>query len=554
MGHFTSSSSTEDRNDAYSVANGFRHTAMGSRSTSLVESGNPFRPKSRSGMDILRDFTMIRQPSAACYLTRHSLWNNLASKSLRTPQSAGHPSLDLPPRNCAQHSTGHAMTPKSAPYKDEVFDPHTYTGGRWFRHDKLERDSRYIKFNFSALCQRILELCPGAGLITSYQKTEGGFNRVFIFTLSNVKWVMVRLPFTLAGPSKLATSSEVAMIKYPKTSIPIPLILNWSNDSTNSIDSKYIIMKHTTDVQLHNKWPDMAADQQNFPLSGACFLSIVHWILVTKLLWMRCFVSDLTADLGIDVRTNLDHYCDSLIDAGISRIPPVDTELEKQASFHGSTELHINLLKYTRTVLKRMSSDSQVQSAATPVLFHPDLHKWNIFVSEDDPSIVPDFAEPGSLCTKTFAVCSQFLTPKLSGPRLMDGNIFQSFCYSYRTWKDSTVALIHKLIETSQSWKELELAGFSSYPLPTQKELVDHEREYKLFVAVQNLKCNPSSLLNTTSDGWVPLEDWEETKSAHWKVFDSMLNAVLTNDDSDYDEPVKDEKVLRSIWPFDLNT
>ncbi|QSS58857.1 hypothetical protein I7I51_08286 [Histoplasma capsulatum] len=151
--------------------------------------------------------------------------------------------------------------------KDEGFDPHTYTGGRWLRHDKLERDSRYIKFNFSALCPRVLELCPGAESITSYQKTEGGFNRVFIFTLSNAKRVVARLPFTLAGPSKLATTSEVATIKYrnasklitnsfivqAKTSIPIPPILDWSNDSTNSIGSEYIIMEHAA---------DMAADQQ----------------------------------------------------------------------------------------------------------------------------------------------------------------------------------------------------------------------------------------------------------------------------------------------------
>jgi hypothetical protein len=32
-----------------------------------------------------------------------------------------------------------------------------------------------------------------------------------------------------------------------------------------------------------------------------------------------------------------------------------------------------------------------------------------------------------------------------------------------------------------------------------------------------------------------------------------MLQAVLTNPDQDDDEPVKDEKTLRSIWPFDID-
>ncbi len=41
-------------------------------------------------------------------------------------------------------------------------DPHTYTSGRWLRRDKLERESRYIKFDFDALRERVIELCPGA--------------------------------------------------------------------------------------------------------------------------------------------------------------------------------------------------------------------------------------------------------------------------------------------------------------------------------------------------------------------------------------------------------
>lgn len=93
-------------------------------------------------------------------------------------------------------------------------DPHNYTTGRWLRHDKKERDRRYIGFDFSALCARIFELCPGADSISHCKKIEGGFNRVFIFTLNNSTRIVARLPFALAGPSRLTTSSEVATIKY----------------------------------------------------------------------------------------------------------------------------------------------------------------------------------------------------------------------------------------------------------------------------------------------------------------------------------------------------
>jgi hypothetical protein len=93
-------------------------------------------------------------------------------------------------------------------------DPHTYTSGRWLRHNDLEIDSRYITFDFDALCRRVIELCPGATSIATYDKKEGGFNRVFIFTTNNAETVVARLPFALAGPPCLATNSEVATIKY----------------------------------------------------------------------------------------------------------------------------------------------------------------------------------------------------------------------------------------------------------------------------------------------------------------------------------------------------
>ncbi|KAL5332625.1 hypothetical protein BJX70DRAFT_383697 [Aspergillus crustosus] len=92
-----------------------------------------------------------------------------------------------------------------------------------------------------------------------------------------------------------------------------------------------------------------------------------------------------------------------------------------------------------------MSADPRIRDSATLLLFHPDVHMRNIFISEDDPSVitsiidwqatsiepafwyldeVPDFATGSELCTKAFELSSQFFTPKLSGPRLMDDSLF----------------------------------------------------------------------------------------------------------------------------------
>lgn len=93
-------------------------------------------------------------------------------------------------------------------------DPRVYSEGRWFSWDKLERESRYINFDFAALCRRAVELCPGAVSIASYEKKEGGYNRVFIFTMNNASRVVARLPTRISRPPRLTTNSEVATIKY----------------------------------------------------------------------------------------------------------------------------------------------------------------------------------------------------------------------------------------------------------------------------------------------------------------------------------------------------
>lgn len=79
-------------------------------------------------------------------------------------------------------------------------------------------------------------------------------------------------------------------------------------------------------------------------------------------------------------------YDDGLVDAGVSRIPPTTPQLPHRPSYHGSFQTHLELLKCGRTVLNAISADSRVHDAAASTLFHPDLHKRNIFVSDDDPS------------------------------------------------------------------------------------------------------------------------------------------------------------------------
>ncbi|KAF2762597.1 hypothetical protein EJ05DRAFT_491012 [Pseudovirgaria hyperparasitica] len=501
-------------------------------------------------------------------------------------------------------------------------DPFHYTSGRWLHRDTLEREARTVRFDFDALRSRVVALCPGANSIISYSKKEGGFNRVFIFHTDNAKRVVARLPFSVAGPQSLTTNSEVATIKFiqAKTSIPIPKILEWSDDPSNTIGSEYIIMEHAPGVSLHEKWQSMDVSDQikciraifeklrelvdlDFQAYGSLYFADTPYIAAQKLpfdqefaIGPHCGAIYWDCNVGQpryfhDVHPNrgpwpnLAAYCNGLIDNGIARLPPADLS-PRRPRYHGSVQTHRRLLEQGHSVLSKMAMDSRIQKAAVPVIFHPDLHARNIFVSAEDPTTIsaiidwqssgiqpafwhadeiPDFAQPipdhqnedrtepkSEACAKVFNACIQFLAPKLATARLIDESLLRPFRYSYRTWADGAVAFHEELIQTALHWDELGFTEPCPFTLPSPDELARHQQDYKLFEAKQQLKHLLPRLLNTESDGWIPPEQWEATQSAHREAFAGILQEVLATQQPDDDEPIRNEDDLRDIWPFDL--
>lgn len=286
-------------------------------------------------------------------------------------------------------------------------------------------------------------------------------------------------------------------------------------------------------------------------------------------------------------------YCDGLVDAGVSRIPQTAAGgLKRRPRYHGSIETHHALLEQGREVMKKMATDSRLTmaKAASPLLFHPDLHKRNIFVSEDNPRIitamidwqsasiepafwhadeVPDFAQPllpdsshedqpepkSEACAKAHDLCLRFCAPKIAEARSMDEGLFRPFRYAYRTWQDGAVAFREELLQTARSWQALGLPGSCPFALPSPADLAVHRSEYRRFEAAHQLKRMLASLLACASDGWVAAEHWEAAVSAHKELFRGILQEVLDNDvsdDEEEEEPIRDEADLREIWPFDL--
>lgn len=221
----------------------------------------------------------------------------------------------------------------------------------------------------------------------------------------------------------------------------------------------------------------------------------------------------------------------------------------KRARYEGSIEVNKRLLTYGRAVLKQLAQSSAVQAVTSPRMFHPDLHKRNIFVSEEDPTVVtaiinwqstsidpafwyanatPDFAEPISdslykngwepkseACAKTWDVGIQAFVPKFFIAREIDEAYVRPFRYCHRTWEDGAAAFREELIQTARLWTELGRTTPFPYLLPSSDEYAVQKKDYRQFEAAHELTDTMSKLLNTATDGWAPADDWDKLQVAH---------------------------------------
>ncbi|KAJ6096620.1 hypothetical protein N7486_007366 [Penicillium sp. IBT 16267x] len=314
----------------------------------------------------------------------------------------------------------------------EGLDPHKYDSGRWLLNEGQELALRFIDFDFDALCSKLLELSGKQDLLNC-EKIEGGSNRAFIFTFNDDRQLVAKLSFRVAGPATLITASEIATIQYlqKKTNIPIPQILDWSADASNPIGSEYIITEHAGGISVWEKWSSMTLKQRirfieavykqlkevvklEFPAYGSIYFDDEHVKLYpTKALedgfcigphcgtqWWDIGKGNYYNHHKSPIREPLPDmlaYSNALIDNALAQVPAADpdpTTLERQLPFyHGSVETHLRLLEDARIVLNKLSKDTKVKYRARPTLFHPDLHKRNIFVSNDDPTLITAFID-----------------------------------------------------------------------------------------------------------------------------------------------------------------
>ncbi|KAI1126050.1 kinase-like domain-containing protein [Nemania abortiva] len=301
------------------------------------------------------------------------------------------------------------------------FDPYNYTGGCWMRNDAEQQQARHVVFNFPKLCEKAIESSPGARKIMQCDKVEGNFNRAFILHLDNDSKVVARIPFSVAGPTRLTTNSEVATMSYLRknTSIPVPNVLDWSDNPNNPIGTEYIIMDHVPGVQLRRIWPEMTTHQHmlcvknltklvkqmndmEFPAYGSIFfcdgpIDTASYVQLTDefCIGPSCdsrYWPCIPGDQRFYTRkppnrgpwNSFNQYRQALLDAGLSRIP-VKTP-SQHLSYYGKVEDHLDLLDKAGSTLEALAQDPRVENLSAPMLLHPDLHMRNIFVDPEDPA------------------------------------------------------------------------------------------------------------------------------------------------------------------------
>ncbi|KAM5441111.1 hypothetical protein MferCBS31731_003899 [Microsporum ferrugineum] len=85
---------------------------------------------------------------------------------------------------------------------------------------------------------------------------EGQYNKTFLLTFDNGYEVVAKIPNPNAGPKLFTIASEVATMDYSREIIglPVPRVLTWNCDSSNPVESEYIIMEKAKGNALSEIW------------------------------------------------------------------------------------------------------------------------------------------------------------------------------------------------------------------------------------------------------------------------------------------------------------
>lgn len=236
--------------------------------------------------------------------------------------------------------------------------------------------------------------------------------------------------------------------------------------------------------------------------------------------------------------------------------------------------------------MAQLTDNLVVEKASTPLLLHPDFHRRNVFVSEDDPTAVtgiidwtstaiqpafmyatdtPDFAslpddlpflegfgerqeqgefelKAASICAQTFDVIVKGYIPKLQAARNLDPSLSRIFLYSLSSWTSSATGLREELFDLSQRWEKLGLEGSCSFSM-TDEEIDTHKKLCTDLEDAAKLKAGIMRILGANPDGYVPNDEWERASENLPVLREQWIASAI--------ESGTNEKDAKAMFPFD---
>lgn len=147
-----------------------------------------------------------------------------------------------------------------------------------------------------------------------------------------------------------------------------------------------------------------------------------------------------------------------------------------------------------------------------------------------------------SICAQTFDVIVKGYIPRLQAGRDLDPALSRIFHYSLTSWTSSATAIREELIDLSQRWKNLGLAGSSHYTV-SEEEIASHKKMYTDLHDAMKLKAGLMRVLGANPDGYVSNDGWERAKGALPLLREEWMKSAVESGTSEQD--------AKAMFPFD---
>ncbi|CAE6998145.1 hypothetical protein P3342_000765 [Pyrenophora teres f. teres] len=305
--------------------------------------------------------------------------------------------------------------------REELFK---YTNGRFLANEAEACNRRYVRFDIDQLCAVAAAAGGSSSPIKAIDKMEGGFSKALIMRKEDGSEVVAKIPFSIAGPPKYTTASEVAVLTFisTHTRVPVPKVLAWNSDASNPVGAEYIVMEKAPGQQLFMTWSAMTIQEHfdlveqltqfeaelasiQFPANGSLYFceSMTdgeHWIALDRTvdpsgqfcIGPSCERAWSARGKILTPPSQLNGPWQNLSSFGLALVERERLRIEQQSLVstfgppRGTIDEQLAVLNMTKEVMSRLDSVKLITRVSRPVLWHTDLHMGNILSKPEDPA------------------------------------------------------------------------------------------------------------------------------------------------------------------------